>query len=55
MFLQANETFTLIDEISRYASKWLNVSSQIREYLMKNTTEDNLDSIREVRLHFRAP
>ncbi len=45
---QANGTFAMLDEISVYARKWLNVSGEIRAYLMENDTDSNLDSIREV-------
>ena len=38
----------MVDRINEYAEKWLNVSADIRKYLEKNTTEHNLESIREV-------
>ena len=47
-FLQADGIFLLLDRISQYATKWLNVSSEIREYLLQNDTKVNLDSIRNV-------
>lgn len=47
---QANATFAMVDRINEYAEKWLNVSAQIRAYLLRNTTEHNLQSIREVRV-----
>ena len=45
---KANATFALIDKISVYARKWLNVSEEIRDYLSQNKTAQNLKSIREV-------
>ena len=47
--VQANGIFSLLDRISQYATKWLNVSAEIGEYLLQNDTKANLDSIRNVR------
>lgn len=46
--LQANSTLALIDGMAQYATKWLNVSAQIRDYLEEPSTEQNLQDIREV-------
>ena len=47
--LQANDTFALIDTVTTYANKWLNVSKELRAYLELNTTDKNLGEIREVK------
>jgi len=46
---KSNESFALIDLLSSYAKKWRNVSTEIRQYLMINTTEENLNFIRQMR------
>ena len=48
---QANQTFAVLDKVTDYANKWLNISTDIREYLERNTTERNLDMLRKVRNH----
>lgn len=48
VLFQANQTFALLDRISEYAEKWLNVSEELRLYLSRNETVEHLDSIREV-------
>ncbi|CAI9718098.1 ATP-binding cassette sub-family A member 2-like isoform X2 [Octopus vulgaris] len=45
---QANQTFALLDRISEYAEKWLNISEELRLYLSRNETAEHLDSIREI-------
>ncbi|XP_021369630.1 ATP-binding cassette sub-family A member 2-like isoform X2 [Mizuhopecten yessoensis] len=45
---KANESFALMDEISTYARKWLNISGELRTYLMENSTAYNLASIKEM-------
>eukprot|EP00918_Siedleckia_nematoides_P057595 GHVU01125596.1.p1 GENE.GHVU01125596.1~~GHVU01125596.1.p1 ORF type:complete len:1296 (-),score=180.93 GHVU01125596.1:585-4472(-) len=51
---QANQSFVLVDRISEYATKWLNVSAQLRHYLMLNSTVKNLESIREMQHELRG-
>lgn len=45
---QANQTFALLDHISKYAEKWVNVSEELHLYLSRNETAEHLDSIREI-------
>jgi len=41
----------LVESISEYARKWLSVSVEIREFLLQNTTEHNIDEIVQVSCH----
>lgn len=45
---QANQTFALLDHVSKYAEKWVNISEELHLYLSRNETAEHLDSIREV-------
>lgn len=45
---KANGTFSLVDAVSEYALKWKTISTEIREYLLRNTTEHNINEIIEV-------
>jgi hypothetical protein len=44
-----NGTFQVIDVISEFARKWLNVSADIRGYLLLNKTGSNIQEIVEAR------
>ncbi|CAD5121418.1 DgyrCDS9938 [Dimorphilus gyrociliatus] len=46
---KANSTFATIDRISSYARIWLNVSSELRNYLSLNSTRVNLQLIKEMK------
>ena len=41
-------TFELVDTINNYAREWLNISSDLRDYLMKNSTKHNLEAVKQV-------
>ena len=45
---QANRTFALIDVTAQYAREWLNVSQQLRDFLEKNKTRQDLLDIQQV-------
>ena len=45
---KANGTFALIDLLSEYARNWLTVSDKIRSYLLLQTTEENLERIKQI-------
>ena len=48
LHFKANETFRLIDTVNEYAKEWLNISSTLRAFLLQNSTEQNLKSIKQV-------
>ncbi|KAK3087439.1 hypothetical protein FSP39_005943 [Pinctada imbricata] len=50
---KANESFAMIDLMSEYARKWLNVSAEIRTYLLENTTAQHLASIQQMQREIR--
>uniref|UniRef100_A0A2R5LDX6 ATP-binding cassette sub-family A member 2 n=1 Tax=Ornithodoros turicata TaxID=34597 RepID=A0A2R5LDX6_9ACAR len=50
---KANETFELLDMVTRYSKKMLNVSHDIRDYLAWNTTDHSLAILRHIRENLR--
>lgn len=50
---KANKTFELLDVVTRYSKKMLNVSHEIREYLAQNTTDHSLAILRHIRESLR--
>ena len=48
--VQANRTFSLFDVTAQYAREWLNVSQQLRDFLQKNKTRQDLIDIQQVRV-----
>lgn len=49
----ANETFELLDSVTQYARKMLNVSEEIRAYLAENSTVESLNILKEIRQNLR--
>lgn len=45
-------TFELLDSISQYAEKILNVTENIRDYLLLNKTEHNLKILQHVSFRY---
>ncbi|XP_074655833.1 ATP-binding cassette sub-family A member 2-like [Tubulanus polymorphus] len=50
---QANQSFALINEVTQYADKWLNISNDLRQYFLENSTKYNLEQLRLVQLSLR--
>jgi hypothetical protein len=49
---KANDTFVLLDTITRYAHEWTNVSTVLKSYFLANGTEKKVASLRRVRQQF---
>ncbi|CAN7993624.1 unnamed protein product [Ixodes hexagonus] len=50
---KANETFELLDTVTQYAKKMLNISRDIRDYLAQNTSDHSLAVLRHIRENLR--
>lgn len=54
---KANETFSMVDRLSEYARTWLVVSTKIRNYLLRPSTEENIEHIKQIQkdVHSKMP
>ncbi|XP_053393737.1 ATP-binding cassette sub-family A member 2-like isoform X2 [Mercenaria mercenaria] len=50
---KANDTFKLIDSVSDYAKEWLTISSDLRLYLSKDSTRQNIKTIQQIQKDLR--
>lgn len=50
---KANETFELLDTVTQYAKKMLNISRDIRDYLARNSSDHSLAVLRHIRENLR--
>ncbi|XP_064616373.1 ATP-binding cassette sub-family A member 2-like [Liolophura sinensis] len=49
----ANSSFVMIDRANEYANKWLNISTNLRDYLVLNKTAQNLMFIQRIQEDLR--
>lgn len=45
---EANATFQFVGRIGDYANEWLNISTELHEFLAQNKTEHNLQAIKQM-------
>ncbi|UYV63452.1 ABCA2 [Cordylochernes scorpioides] len=50
---KANETFELLDTITQYSQKMLNISEEIRIFLAQNSTDHSLEVLKKIRENLR--
>ncbi|XP_023231434.1 ATP-binding cassette sub-family A member 2-like [Centruroides sculpturatus] len=50
---KANETFELLDMVTQYARKMLNISEEIKAFLAQNSTEHSLSVLQKIRKNLR--
>ncbi|KAL3242105.1 hypothetical protein MRX96_021472 [Rhipicephalus microplus] len=53
VLLYANETFRLLDTVTQYAKKMLNISRDIRDYLAQNSSDYSLAMLKHMRDNLR--
>ena len=49
LVFQANESLKFVSTVTDYANEWLAISSDLRTYLMLDSTKENIKTIRQVR------
>lgn len=47
-FLQANETFAFVGNVTHYAQVWLNISAEIRSFLEQGRLQQHLHWLQQV-------
>ncbi|KAG8190583.1 hypothetical protein JTE90_014059 [Oedothorax gibbosus] len=50
---KANETFELLDTVTQYAQKMLNISEEIRIFLAENSTDHSLSILKQIQANFQ--
>lgn len=50
---KANETFELLDTVTQYAKKMLNISEEIKAFLAQNSTEHSLSVLQKIRQNLK--
>nr|XP_042904131.1 ATP-binding cassette sub-family A member 2 isoform X3 [Parasteatoda tepidariorum] len=50
---KANETFELLDTVTQYAQKMLNISEEIRLFLAENSTDHSLSVLKQIHQNFQ--
>ncbi|XP_054722736.1 ATP-binding cassette sub-family A member 2-like [Uloborus diversus] len=50
---KANETFELLDTVTQYAQKMLNISEEIRIFLAENSTDHSLAVLKQIHQNFQ--